>query len=146
MAKRDKITFVLPTGMNAQLKVLAKQLGCSVNTLVGRVCQERLELANLWPPHNLYQPRRVLRENPRSLFSRSQIGVEDKLPADAEEAAFIEESKRLAQSITKSNYDVGPASTIGDAVARSASHAYEITQALGASEIAEAPIYFKKGQ
>lgn len=99
MAKRDKITFVLPTGMNAQLKVLAKQLGCTVNTLVGRVCQERLELANLWPPHNLYQPRRVLRQNPRSLFSTSQLGLEEKLPVSPEEAAFIEESKRIAESI-----------------------------------------------
>jgi hypothetical protein len=151
MAKRDKVCVHLPYGMNTQLKTLAKQLGCSVATLVGRVCQERLELANLWPPHNLNQPRRVLRENPRSLFSQNQIGLEDKLPADAEEAKFMEESKALAKSMLRPTYDVGPASTIGDAVAHASRNALEITRAANAEYLDNLahrlqPDLFKRGQ
>ncbi len=148
MAKRDKVTLVLPTGMNNQLKVLAKQLGCSMSTLVGRLCQERLELANLWPPHNLNQPRRILRENPRSVFSPLQLGLEDKLPADAEEAKFIEDTKRLVQSLQQKTHIYDTRECPGVAVVISSAQAYELSQALQSEEESKVdnPLYFRRGQ
>lgn len=96
--KTDAVTYYLPTRMRKQLATLATQLETSSNALVVRMIQERLEVAELWPPpyddSHLYIPRRVLAPHPRSAYTREQQGF-DPVITDPEQLKFLEETRKL---------------------------------------------------
>jgi hypothetical protein len=103
-AKAEHVDLRLPPRMRKQLATLSKSLGESINTVLVRLVQERLEVAELWPPpyddSHLHQPRRVLAPNPRSVYTRDLQDYTPIIIEDPETLAFLEEAKRLASEST----------------------------------------------
>ena len=153
--KHSTVTYQLPARMREQLATLAKNLNTSSNALVVRLIQERLEVAELWPPpydeSHLKQPRRVPLVNPRSVFSREQLGF-DPVITDPEQLKFEEEAKALARGLVQNPPCPSiPNPPMGDSVAHATTNAALISQLLQAgpdmpSTPLDSVIYYKRGK